>query len=76
MIRFEWGQQTATQFVLREDINVDVQFRKYDGVGHEISEEALSDLLDWTVSLVDDWQRRSVKTGIEAFTSGNVFVCL
>jgi len=44
MIKLDFGQKTAANMLLH---NIDVQFRSYDHVDHEISAEELRDLLYW-----------------------------
>jgi predicted esterase len=44
LIRVEWGRATATNLILRE---VDVAFKEFQYVDHDISEEMLADLLHW-----------------------------
>ena len=49
MIPFEWGRKTATNLLL---LGLEVQFRAFAGVDHELVEEELQDLIGWTEDIV------------------------
>lgn len=44
MISVDWGKKTATNLLLKE---LDVEFKIYPGLDHEIGEEELVDVINW-----------------------------
>jgi predicted esterase len=62
MIDISWGRQTASSLHLKD---IDVTFQEYDGVGHEMGEDELSDLLDWIKDIKLQKNREGTREGIE-----------
>lgn len=68
LIACEWGRKTSASLLLRD---IDVTFRTYAGVDHEISPEELGDLLQWIQllknrSLSEDARQSERQTRLES----------
>jgi len=68
MIQLDWGRHTATTLHLRE---VDVQFKEYNGLTHEIGVEQLVDLLYWIEDLIVEDYKVGINNSSNIGLSGN-----
>jgi predicted esterase len=63
----DWGRKTATNLLLR---GVDVQFRTYPGVLHDISENELSDLFYWIQHVLNSCPATEDSKGSSSASTG------
>ena len=50
LIKCSWGEATGANLMM---LGAEVQFRKYEGVEHELCSEELADLMHWMIDLIE-----------------------
>ncbi len=72
IVKLEWGRHTATTLHLHE---IDVQFKEYKGLTHEIGIEQLVDLIYWIEDLTIQIDKKEMiyNSNIELNSSNNCY---